>query len=233
MKKIILSLILLTLCTTFSFAQMAGADYLDGIKTELSKKWPKNRSVNFIFHGHSVPTGYTTGGVVRTFDGYPMQSSELIAEKYPTGVLIPIITSIGGENAEQGAKRFKETVLCHRGDIVFIDYGLNDRPIGLERAKKGWESMIKDAQAAGLKVVLMTPTPDTTEDILDPNTPLWQHTAQIKALGEKYHCLVVDSYSAFKEIVENGEPLKGYMAQNNHPNKRGHRVVAQLIYELF
>ncbi|MFI3287528.1 MAG: SGNH/GDSL hydrolase family protein [Rikenellaceae bacterium] len=233
MKRALILIVLLVLCNTLSIAQPNRETYLEDIKSELQKKWPHNRSVNFIFHGHSVPTGYTTGGVVRTFDGYPMQSSELIVEKYPTGVLIPIITSIGGENAEQGAARFEEEVLCHRGDIIFIDYGLNDRPIGLERAKKAWESMIKAAQGKGLRVVLMTPTPDTTEDILDPSTPLCQHAEQIKALAREYDCLIVDAYSAFKEIAESGEELKGYMAQNNHPNKRGHRVVAQLIYELF
>ncbi len=47
-----------------------------------------------------------------------------------------IKTTIGGENAEQRAKRFTKDVLSKQPDIIFIDYALNDRKIGLERAKK-------------------------------------------------------------------------------------------------
>jgi len=28
------------------------------LKTELQKEWPKNRAMNIVFHGHSVPAGY-------------------------------------------------------------------------------------------------------------------------------------------------------------------------------
>ena len=76
-----------------------------------------------------------------------------------------ITTSIGGEQAEQGAERFKEEVLIYRPDVLFIDYALNDRSIGLERAKIAWEQMIQEALAYGTKVILLTPTPDLKEDI--------------------------------------------------------------------
>lgn len=34
------------------------SDYLSDIKTELQKEWPKNRTMNIVFYGHSVPAGY-------------------------------------------------------------------------------------------------------------------------------------------------------------------------------
>ena len=38
---------------------------------ERTKAWPKNRTINLVFHGHSVPTGYQKTPEVRTFESYP------------------------------------------------------------------------------------------------------------------------------------------------------------------
>ena len=144
-----------------------------------------------------------------------------------------ITTSIGGENAEQGAKRFKQEVLPHRPDILFIDYALNDRSIGLERALKAWEKMIKEAQKQNIPIILLTPTPDLTEDILDDKSPLEQHSRQIRRLAHDYKTGLIDCYATFKEKRKNGEDLNIYMSQSNHPNEKGHRVVTKLILNYF
>ena len=155
-----------------------------------------------------------------------------INDFYPYSVVNTITTSIGGEQAEQGAKRFKDEVLNHKPDVLFIDYGLNDRSIGLERAKVAWEQMIQDALAYGTKVILLTPTPDLKEDITSDETPLAQHSEQIRALAKKYNIGLVDSYALFKALAEI-QPLRGYMSQNNHINQKGHQFVADAIFEYF
>lgn len=33
-------------------------NYLSPIIDELAKRWPDNRTVNIVCHGHSVPSGY-------------------------------------------------------------------------------------------------------------------------------------------------------------------------------
>ncbi len=214
----------------FSYSQPADeADYLDGLKIELRKTWPNNRTINLVFHGHSVPTGYFNTPNIRTLQSYPHLTLEAVKVAYPYAAVNAITTSIGGENAEQGSRRFSKEVLVHRPDVLFIDYALNDRGIGLERAKKAWESMIKEALAKKLKVILLTPTPDLTEDILDDNSPLEQHSRQIRELAGRYGLGLVDSYAMFKERKRNGEDLKKYMSQSNHPNEKGHRLVRELI----
>lgn len=132
----------LLLCTLLGFdvmAQTGQPSEFTQIRQELQKKWPDNRTVNLVFHGHSVPSGYANTPNVKTLQAYPHQVLEAVKEIYPYAVVNSITTSIGGENAEQGAKRFKQEVLPHRPDILFIDYALNDRSIGLERALKAWE----------------------------------------------------------------------------------------------
>jgi lysophospholipase L1-like esterase len=228
---------------TFSFAQnketvlskeemVMISNYLDSLKTELKVKWPKNRTINLVFHGHSVPTGYTTKGVVDRLNSYPYRTLKKVNDFYPYSVVNTITTSIGGEQAEQGAKRFRDQVLNHNPDVVFIDYGLNDRSIGLERAKTAWEQMIKEALAHKVKVILLTPTPDLKEDITLENIPLAEHSKQIRALAKQYNVGLVDSYKLFKELAKI-QPLKGYMSQNNHINQKGHQFVADAIFEYF
>ncbi|MDR0575053.1 MAG: glycoside hydrolase family 88 protein [Tannerella sp.] len=208
-------------------------DYLEDIRQELQKKWPHNRTIHLAFHGHSVPSGYFNTPHVRTMQAYPQQVLEAVKDIYPYAVVNSITTAIGGENAEQGAKRFKQDALCHNPDVLFIDYALNDRGNGLDRSRHAWEEMIKKAQRQGVKVILLTPTPDLTEDILNDNSLLEQYSKQIRDLSVKYGTGLVDSYAAFKQKKKNGEELNALMSQSNHPNAKGHAVVKELILDYF
>jgi acyl-CoA thioesterase I len=207
--------------------------YLHDVTELLKLKWPKNRTINLVFHGHSVPSGYLKAAYITTFDSYPMQVLKNVTEHYKTAMVNSIKTSIGGENAVQGEKRFKNEVLNHKPDVLFIDYALNDRSVGLEKSKIAWESMVKQAIEAKVKVILLTPTPDLREDIKDENSPLAQHSKQIRELAKQYNIPLIDSYLCFKKMVENSVDLNPYMAQNNHINDAGHEIVAKLINPLF
>jgi lysophospholipase L1-like esterase len=202
--------------------------YLSEIKAELRKTWPGNRTINLLFHGHSVPAGYLNTPNV-TLHAYPHLTLEAVKAVYPYAVVNAIVTAIGGENAEQGLRRFQSEVLNHRPDLLFIDYALNDRTIGLERAERAWEAMILQALELNIKVILLTPSPDLRENILDNNAPLAKHAAQIRTLAQKHRIGLVDSYAAFKKRAENGENLRDYMSQSNHPNRRGHELLRDLI----
>lgn len=220
----------------FSLGAMAQTNQyrkLEQVRQELQKTWPDNKTINLVFHGHSVPSGYFNTPNVRTLQAYPQQVLQAVKEIYPYAVVNSITTGIGGENSEQGIKRFKKEVLSHHPDVLFIDYALNDRNIGLERSRKAWIKMIKKAQKQNIKVILLTSTPDLTEDILNDNSPLNQYNQQIRELAYKYKTGFVDCYASFKEKRKNGEDLKTYMSQSNHPNANGHHIVAELILNYF
>lgn len=208
-------------------------DYLEPIKKELVKEWPNNRTINLVFHGHSVPSGYFKTPVVNTMDAYPYQVLRLLKEKYPYAVINVINTAIGGENAQSGQKRFETDVLCHKPDVLFIDYALNDRGLGLQTAKAAWEKMIVEAQKRGIKIVLLTPSPDLSVDLLETNTDLDQHSEQIRSLANKYQLGLIDNYSKFRDIKASGGDIGDYMSQINHPSEKGHAVIAKEIIKYF
>lgn len=205
--------------------------YLGSLRTQLDKKWPANRMVNIVCHGHSVPAGYFKTPVVDTFNAYPHLWHQRIKETHPFAVVNVFVTAIGGEQSEQGATRFERDVLARRPDLVTLDYGLNDRRLGLNRARKAWSSMIEKAQAAGVKVILLTPTGDTSAKLDDPNDPLNQHAEQIRSLAVKHGVGLVDSLATFKQHIKNGGKLSDLMSQVNHPNRTGHNLVANLLLQ--
>ena len=208
-------------------------NYLESIKQELLIQWPKNRTINLVFHGHSVPSGYFKTPDVRPLQSYPHLLLKELKQVYPYAVINTILTCIGGENAAQGAKRFKRDVLNHKPDVLFIDYALNDRRIGLEASRQSWEFMIKAALKKNIKVILLTATPDQKVDLADAKTDLQLLCNQVKELSAEFKVGLVDSYASFQKIHSDGGKLADYMSQVNHPNEKGHQLVVDGIMNYF
>lgn len=209
------------------------ANYLEPVVSELVRAWPRNRTVNVVCHGHSVPAGYFQTPVVDTFNAYPALLHRALKARFPNAVINVIVTAVGGEDSARGAERFVNDVLPHRPDVVCIDYCLNDRRLGLELARKSWISMIHQAQAAGVKVILLTPTPDRRARIDDPKDPLGQHAQQVRQLASVHETGLVDSFGCFQAELARGTPLEALLSQVNHPNLRGHELVAQALLQWF
>ena len=209
-------------------------DYLDSILNEMAEKWPNNRCINIVCHGHSVPAGYFATPFVDTFHAYPHLLHRMIKERFPFAVTNVIVTAIGGENSVQGAKRFETDVLTHKPDILIIDYSLNDRAGGLESAAAAWEEMIQKALSQNIKVILCTPTWDNSYYRQDENwEQLVLHAKQVRALAEKYNIGLADSFEAFSRQVTRPEDLVQYLSHVNHPTKAGHELVAKEIAKYF
>jgi len=217
-----------------SSAQVASSEhYLAPVILMLETKWPKNCAVNIVFHGHSVPSGYFKTPAVDSLHAYPNLLRIALAEKYTNAVINIIVTAIGGEAANKGATRFAADVLSHKPDVIFIDYALNDRGLGLACARTNWIKMIEQVQAAGSKIILLTPTPDQSAKLDDANDPLNQHAEQIRNLAAEFHVGLVDSLAAFKAELARGLALPNLMSQVNHPNACGHKIVATELIKWF
>ena len=218
---------------------MAIADrhaYLREAVNLLLAQWPDNRTVNIVCHGHSVPAGYFATPMVDTFNAYPALLHRDLKHRFPFAVINVIVTAIGGEGSPQGADRFEADVLCHRPDVVTIDYGLNDRGAGLTEAETAWRRMIEASLARHAKVLLLTPTWDNT-GVVDPAGESWRdlagHAEQIRRLAAEYAVGLVDSFAAFESYVAAGGDATDLLSWSNHPNCQGHELVALEITRWF
>lgn len=218
---------------------MALADprvYLRDIVALLLAQWPNNRAVNIVCHGHSVPAGYFATPLVDTFNAYPALLHRELKHRFPCAVINVIVTAIGGEGSSAGADRFGADVLCHRPDVATIDYGLNDRRPGLAAAEAAWRRMIEASLAQGVKVLLLTPTWDNS-GVLDSGSESWRdlarHAGQIRRLAAEYSVGLADSYAAFEAYVAAGGEVTDLLSWSNHPNRRGHELVARELLRWF
>lgn len=232
MKKILFLPILFI--AFWSQAQIAdSATYLNDLKSEMKIEWPKNRTINIVFHGHSVPAGYFKTPQVNTIEAYPNILLKKLKAIYPFAVINVIVTAIGGENSVQGAERFERDVLTHKPDLILIDYGLNDRGLGLDKPFIAWNQMIKQAKEQGIKVILLTPSPDQTVNFDNPENDLKKHTNQIRKIATENQIGLVDSYKAFEFLYPDKLQLEKYMSQVNHPNELGHELIANELIKWF
>ena len=208
--------------------------YLNPLLDELAIQWPRNRCINVVCHGHSVPAGFFATPFVNTFDAYPHLLHRMIKERFPFATVNVIVTAIGGETSEQGAARFASDVLNHKPDLVTIDYSLNDRGIGLEAAYAAWERMIRQALEQNVKVILCTPTWDNT---YYTQSDMWEklaaHAEQVRGLAERYGVGLADNFEAFRRRVVDPADLANYLSHVNHPTRAGHQLVAEEIGKYF
>jgi hypothetical protein len=209
--------------------------YLADITAALRRHWPENRTVNIVCHGHSVPAGYFATPMVDTLNAYPHLLLVGLKQRFPFAVVNVIVTAMGGENSESGAARFAKDVLCHRPDAITIDYGLNDRRLGPEKAGNAWRGMIQEGLRAGAKIILLTPTADTTQarDYAGADkTLLSEHAIQIRQLADENGVGLADSFAAFQEYAKSGN-LSDLLSWSNHPNRRGHALVTRELLRWF
>jgi len=210
--------------------------YLLGLLQEMLKPWPQNRTINIVCHGHSVPAGYFCTPIVSPFQAYPHLLFVGLKERFAYAVINVIVTAIGGENSESGAARFADEVLTHRPAVVTIDYALNDRGIGLERAERAWRTMIEQALGRSVKVILLTPTHDLLT--LRRGEPMWaeelpKHAEQVRRLAAEYGVGLADSDAAFQRYLAGSGEVTDLLSHINHPNHLGHQLVTRELLRWF
>jgi len=209
-------------------------EYLNPVADELAKRWPDNKTINIVCHGHSVPAGYFATPFVNTFQSYPHLLHRILKERFPFAVINVIVTAIGGEHSADGLKRFESDALNHSPAVITIDYALNDRRIGLKAAEAAWEGMIEKAVSRGIKIILLTPMWDNSYYRQDEN---WQkieaHAEQVRILAEKHEIGLADAFIKFKDYVKSDSDLVALLSHVNHPSALGHRLIAEEIAKFF
>ena len=67
----------------------------------------------------------------------------------------------------------------------------------------------------------------------NPGDPLNKQAQQIRDLALQYGVGLADSLEAFQNYIKNGGELKKIMSSFNHPNRKGHELVAERLLEWF
>ena len=208
--------------------------YLAELSEDLNKAHPDNRIINIICIGNSVPAGYTETPIIDPFSAYPYLLLRELKQRYPYALINVIVSARGSETSDGGISRFKKDVIQFLPDLITIDYGLTDRTLSLGKSRNNLYSMIGSAKKSGIKVLLLTPTPAARVDINDPIDPLNQQAEQIRDIAKASGVGLVDSYAVFKRYVQEGGNIADILSNKiNHPNRKGHEMVAIEIMKWF
>ncbi len=132
-----------------------------------------------------------------------------------------------------GPARARDSAARPAADPATYLAGVVKRRIGVERARDALTSMIVAAGEKGIPVILLTPTGDLEADYANPRDPLALQADMIRALARERGMALVDSDAEFRRYVRDGGALADLMSQVNHPNRKGHELVARALLNWF
>lgn len=131
--------------------------------------------------------------------GYPGGYVQLIGTALAAqGVKIEIIgAGISGHKSDQMLARLDRDVLSKKPQWMALSCGVNDvwhgaRGISLEDYKKNITSIVDKAQAAGVKVIILTSTMIGEDQATENNQKLLSYNAALRTIASEKKCMLAD-----------------------------------------
>ncbi|MBL9204664.1 MAG: exo-alpha-sialidase [Opitutaceae bacterium] len=150
---------------------------------------------------------------------------------------------IGGERTDGALKRLQADVLSQHPDIVTVMYGTNDSWVDPGRTESrlsegqyagNLRELVGQLQAAGIRVVLMTPPrfgEENRRNGLDeePNLRLGRYVRHVRALAAELNLPLVDHFDAWEKEQVAGRTLQAWTTDGCHPNREGHAALTRQL----
>jgi len=149
----------------------------------------------------AIGDSITAGG------GYLRQIDAVLAQQDPALKLPKVINKgISGQKAEDLVQRFDKDVVQLKPAVVTINIGINDvwHRLGaphdekvLATYKANVAKMVDQAQAAGIRVLLLTPTVIQEDPAAEGNKRLAMYVEAGKQIAAEKKCQLVDLHAMF------------------------------------
>ncbi len=179
------------------------------------------------------------GDSITQAGGYLRDIDEVLANQYPDLKLPKIINvGIGGQKAEDLVVRFQRDVVDKKPQWVTLSIGINDvwhrlaQPHSDEVLKNytaNVAKMVDMAQAAGIKVILVTPTVITEDPAAEGNLRLKAYVAAYTQIAAEKKCGLAGLYAMFLTVLEKkpAEVKEIFLTSDGvHMNPRGDALMA-------
>jgi lysophospholipase L1-like esterase len=191
----------------------------------------KGQTIAFL--GDSITAaGARSGGYCRlVLDGLKQQGVDVKG----------VFAGISGHKSNQMLARLEKDVLSKKPDWMTLSCGVNDvwhgaRGVALEPYKKNITEIVTKAQAAGIKVMLLTSTMIGEDQPNARNQKLLPYNAFIRQLAKDKDCLLADLNTDMQEALKKfpkspkGNKLTG---DGVHMNALGNMMMAGGILKAF
>lgn len=186
--------------------------------------------------------------------GYVTLLDHTLKELYPANPIEVINVGIGGQKAPDMHARFKKDVLDKHPDMVMISVGVNDvwhdfrnpewtardasgnsgRGIKLDVHLKELDAMVMSAKAAGIKVVMLSPTVVYEDLNCDENKRITLYTDAQRKLAQNNQVPFVNLNKSFRSVIsafqkEAGRTQLLLTMDGVHLNDQGNTLMANGI----
>ena len=154
----------------------------------------------------------------------------------------PVFAGISGHKSNQMLARLERDVLKHKPNWMTLSCGVNDvwhgeRGVDLESYKKNITEIVNKAQAAGVKVVLLTSTMIREDQSNDLNQKLLPYNTFIRTLAKEKKCLLADLNADMQAVLKTfpTDAPKGKQLTSDgvHMNKAGNIMMARGVAKAF
>jgi len=194
----------------------------------------------------------TEGG--RSSHGFITLMDQTLKATYPSNTIELVNVGIGGQKAPDMHARFKRDVLDRHPDIVMISVGVNDvwhdfrtpdwsgrdatgrsgRGVKLDVHLKELGAMVTEAKAAGIKVVMLSPTVVYEDLNCEENKRMNLYVEAQKKLAQKEQVPFVNLFKSFKSVIgafqkESGRTQLLLTTDGVHLNDQGNTLFASNI----
>lgn len=152
---------------------------------------------------------------------------------------------IGGHKSNDMLKRLENDVLSKKPDWMTLSCGVNDvwhgeKGVPLEDYKKNITAIVERAQAAGVKVMILTSTMIKEDQANELNQKLAAYNEFLRGLAAEKKCALADLNAEMQEAVKAaaqvGKPKTNgnYLtADGVHMNPAGNQMMAQGVLKGF
>jgi lysophospholipase L1-like esterase len=164
------------------------------------------------------------GDSITQAGGYLRMVDDFFEGKHPELKIPRIINAgISGQKAEDLVKRFEKDVVAKKPAFVTISIGINDvwhrlkEPHDLKVLKeysRNVERMVKMAQDAKIKVILLAPTVIEENAESEGNKRLAMYVSAGKDIAKKHKCTYVDLHAMFLDAIKAAQKRPAFGDQN-------------------
>lgn len=179
-----------------------------------------------------------------SYHSYVLLVNNYLKRLYPNQKITVVNGGIGGNRSADLVNRFVKDAIRHQPDLITINIGVNDvwhyflgknnpnlSGIPVANYRENLIKMVKQAQAAKIEVILMSPTIIQEDLNSEENQKLIPYVAAMRQVAKEYNCLFVDLNTAFRDTIAAYQKYAGkeYTLLTNdgvHPNELGNKVIA-------
>ena len=181
--------------------------------------------------GESITVGYIGGSITQgAISGAQRQHSyahvthEWLQNQFPNTEVKYVNAGIGGTPSEFGNFRAEPHLLSHNPDIIFIEFSVNDNAENAVH-RETYEALVRrslnDENAPAVALIVSALASEKA-------------SANAKEVSDHYGLPIVNIDYAIDLGIEKGEfTIKEYAPDGIHPYEWGHRVMADMIINMF